>query len=100
MKKLLVALTAALGLASASVPASAGGSFSVSAYVSAPVYSHGYYAPRYSYVAPVRSFVFTTAPSYSYGYSPYRAHRKARKAARRAYRRALRRNHVHGYNHW
>jgi len=90
MKKLLVALTAALGLASAAVPASAGGSYSISAgFYTAPSYSsYNYYTPRYtptySYVSPRYSYVaptyYTTTPivSYSFGssyYKPQRAYR-------------------------
>lgn len=103
MKKLLIAATAALGFAAASVPASAGGSFSFSGYVSAPVYGHSYSTPRYGYVAPFYSFGYSSVPSYSYGkdyYNPRRAHRKARRAARRAYRRSLRRNFGHGFSRY
>jgi len=111
MKKLLVALTAALGFAAASVPASAGGSYSVSAYISAPVYSQNHYAPRYSYVAPSYTYAapvyvapryYAPAPvvTFSFGKSYYKPHRKYRKY------RKHRRHHGHKHhrrahrNHW
>jgi len=109
MKKLLVAITAALGLASAAVPASAGGSISVSgSFYSAPVYSHSYHAPVYSYVAPVQTYVapryYAPAPvvTFSFGKSyhkPYRAKRHHRRAHRKHYR--GHRGHHRGHrNHW
>lgn len=75
MKKLMIALTAALGLGAASVPAMAGGSYSVSGYVNAPIsYGYGYTTPYYgstsyytpSYVAPT----YYSSPTY-YGYSSF-----------------------------
>jgi len=92
MKKLLIAITAALGVASAAVPASAGSSFGVSVgYYSAPTaYSYSYYTPSYTYTPPVYSYVAPTyyAPApvvtYSfgtyggYGNSYYKPHRKYR----------------------
>ncbi len=109
MKKLLVALTAALGFAAASVPASAGGSFSVSGYISAPAYSYNTYTPRYApiynygYVAPTYSYVapryYAPAPvvSFSFGKSYYKPHRKYRKHRRHHGHKHHRRGHR---NHW
>jgi|GEM_PF-3357563 len=106
MKKLLVALTAALGFAAASVPASAGSSWSVSGgFYTAPTYSYNYVAPvrsyvapRYTYVAP--RYVAPAAPvvTFSFGSSHYAPHRGYR--AHRAYRgHRHHRRHNRGYRH-
>lgn len=104
MKKLLVAITAALGLAAASVPASAGSSWSVTTgYYSAPTYS--YAAPAYTYVAPSYSYVapryYAPAPvvSFSFGNSYYKPY--SHPYGKRHYRGKQRynRHNRHGYRH-
>lgn len=107
MKKLLVAITAALGFAAASVPASAGGSFSVSAgYYSAPAYSYNYVTPRYnySYAVPTYTYVapryYAPAPvvTFSFGNSYYKPHRKYR--GHKHYRRGHGHRHKGHRKHW
>ena len=105
MKKHLIALAATLGMAATSAPAMAGGSYSVSGYISAPVTSYAYTAPYYgttysytpyygsTYGYPNYSYVSPSYYSYSYaivGYGFSKSYYKLRHKNR---------HHLHGYRH-
>jgi hypothetical protein len=112
MKKLLLALTAAIGMGAASVPASAGGSISISGSYYAPSYgyssyyapnygytNYGYAVPSYRYVAPRYYSYGSPSVSFSFGKSYYKPHRKYRKH-RKHHRHHGHRHQRNHYKHW